>query len=116
MRRGRILIFAAGAVCTSLLFINFCATIFRCGCASLWNDAAAHCNIHIANARHCPWCAYGTAASMVPYVLIVAAQAAVSFWPRTLPIAMRLVLAIAAFPIAGAAIAGIYGLASGYWR
>ena len=105
-------VFASAATVTSVFFINFCATIFRCGCSSLWSGAAAHCNIHSAGGHHCPWCAH---TSWVPWLLIVGVQAAIAFWPRALPVGARLAVGIAAFPIAGAAIALAYGLADRYW-
>jgi hypothetical protein len=110
------LTFVAAATVTSVFFINFCATIFRCGCASLWSGADAHCNIHMAGSRHCPWCAQGALASTVPWALIVAVQAAISFWPRPLHSGVRLASALAAFPLTGAIVAVAYGLYSGYWR
>ena len=33
-----------------------CASIFRCGCVTLWGGAADHCNVHLPGAFHCPWC------------------------------------------------------------
>jgi len=58
----------------------------------------------------------GPAASAVPWALIVAVQAAVSFWPRPLHAGVRLLSAVAAFPAAGAVIALGYGLGAGYWK
>ena len=110
------LIFAVAATLASLFFINFCAAVFRCGCVSLWNSADGHCNIHMAGASHCPWCMYGHVASAVPWAFIVAAQAAISFWPRPMRTGLRLVSAMAAFPVAGALLAAAYGLSSGYWK
>jgi hypothetical protein len=110
------LVFAAAATIASLFFINLCGTIFRCGCASLWSGADAHCNIQLAGSRHCPWCMQGPVASAVPWVLIVAAQAAISFWQRPMPAGVRLVSAVTAFPVTGALIALAYGLAVGYWK
>ncbi|HXB75577.1 MAG TPA: hypothetical protein VNY05_45510 [Candidatus Acidoferrales bacterium] len=110
------LIFAAAGTVASLFFIDFCAAIFRCGCVSLWRGADAHCNIHLAGSRHCPWCMNGVGASAVPWALIVAVQAAISFWPRPMHAGVRLVAAMAAFPAAGAVIAMAYGLSAGYWK
>jgi hypothetical protein len=110
------LVFAAGAAVTSLFFIDFCAAIFGCGCVSLWSGADAHCNIHLAQSRHCPWCMHGRVASAIPWTLIVAAQAAISFWPRPMHAGVRLASAVAAFPVVGALIAVAYGLSAGYWR
>jgi hypothetical protein len=108
--------FTVAAAITSVFFINFCATIFGCGCASLWNGADQHCNVHLAGSRHCPWCAHGLAASIIPWALIVAAQSAICFWSRPMHAAVRLLSAVAAFPVVGAVIAAAYGLATGYWR
>ena len=110
------LVFSAGAAVASLFFINFCAAIFGCGCVSLWSGADAHCNIHLALSRHCPWCMHGRVASAIPWALIVAAQATISFWPRPMHAGVRLVSAVAAFPAAGALIGVAYGLSAGYWR
>jgi len=110
------LVFAAAATIASVFFINFCAAIFACGCASLWSGADAYCNIHLAGSRHCPWCAHGRVASVIPWVLIVAAQAAISFWPRPIHAGLRLLSAVSAFPVTGGVIALAYGLAVRYWR
>ena len=115
-RRANTIVFAAAATVTSLLFINLCATIFRCGCRSLWSGADAHCNIHLSAAHHCPWCAAGTVGSAIPWVLMVAVQAAISFSPRQWRAGVRLGAALAAFPLVGIPIAMAYGLAAGYWK
>lgn len=115
-RLPNLLIFLAAAAVSSVFFINFCASVFRCGCVSLWNGADAHCNIHMAGARHCPWCASGTVASVIPWVLIVSMQAVVSFRPRPMKVGLRLGMALVAFPLAGALVALGFGLATGYWK
>jgi len=112
----RLRCFAGAATVTSVFFIDFCALVFRCGCASLWRGADAHCNVHSAFGRHCPWCAHGLAASIIPWALIVAAQAVVSLCPRSMNAAPRLVAAIVMFPVAGGIVALGYGLVTGYWR
>jgi hypothetical protein len=115
-RRTGALIFAAAALVTSVFFIDFCAAVFRCGCVSLWSGADAHCNIHMAGGRHCPWCEHGLVASAIPWALIVAVQAGVSFWPRPMSSGLRLASAVVAFPAAGAVIAVAYGISAGYWK
>ena len=115
-RRLNTLVFIAAAAVTSVFFINFCAAIFACGCASLWSGGDAHCNIHLAGSRHCPWCVHGRAASALPWAFIVGAQAAISFWPRPMNAGVRLASAMAAFPVVGAVIAVAYGFSMGYWR
>ena len=116
VRRANVWVFLAALAVNSAFFINFCATVFQCGCASLWSGADARCNIHLAAWHHCPWCAHGLAASIVPWALIAAVQAVVSFWPRPMSSIVRVLAAVAAFPAAGAVIAVVYGLASGYWK
>jgi hypothetical protein len=59
---------------------------------------------------------YGRVASAVPWALIMAAQAAVSLWPRPMHAGVRLLSAVAAFPVAGALLALAYGLSAGYWK
>jgi hypothetical protein len=116
VRRWNLLVFLAAVTLNSAFFINLCASVFQCGCASLWNGADSRCNVHLSGSRHCPWCEHGLVASILPWALIAAVQAAISFWPRPIPTAVRLVSAVAAFPVAGAVIALVYGFASGYWR
>src|SRR5262245_10743722 len=113
-RTAKTLTFVAAATLTSVFFIKFCATVFRCGCASLWSGADARCNIHMDGVPHCPWCAHGLAASTVPYLIMVAAQAAIAFHSRSIPPILRLLGAVAAFPVVGAILAAIYRLVSGY--
>jgi hypothetical protein len=113
---ARWLTLGAAAAITGAFFINFCATVFQCGCASLWNGADIHCNIHIAGARHCPWCSQGLVASVIPYAVIVAVQAAISFSRYPMPAGVRLASALAAFPLAGGLIALAAGLWTRYWR
>src|SRR5216683_7971872 len=112
-QKAFIFLFSAGI--TSIFIINFCAWIFRCGCHSLWAGAAETCNIHHAVGKHCPWCSYGNAGFALAFALILVPQFAISFWPRRLGWKPRLTLAIAAFPVMGALVAGVYGVVSGYW-
>ena len=109
-------IFFAATAVTSVFFIDFCAAVFRCGCVSLWRGADVHCNIHTAGVHHCPWCAHGMAASIIPWALIVGVQAVVSFCPRPVRAGVRLAAAVAVFPAVGGILAVGYGLAAGYWR
>jgi hypothetical protein len=115
-RTGKILIFTAAAIVTSLLFINFCALVYQCGCESLWAGAADRCNIHDAHSRHCPWCSIGTAGAGTVYAAILAAQAGVVFfWPGVawLP---RAILTLLAFPVTGGILALVLGWVKGYWQ
>jgi hypothetical protein len=66
-------------------------------------------------AKHCPWCIYDGQGFRVAFVLILAAQAAITFLPGRLGRKYRFVLALAAFPVIGTAVAAIYGWVSHYW-
>jgi hypothetical protein len=48
--------------------------------------------------------------------MILAAQAAICFRPRPMHAGVRLLSAVAAFPVAGALLALAYGLSAGYWK
>ena len=98
---------------TGAFFINFCAWIYRCGCRSWWAEAAAYCNIHTQGVKHCPWCTYNF---NLVFALIVVPQFAISIWPVAWHWSLRLVMAIAAFPVVGTVIAVIYGVVAGYWN
>ena len=111
----RLAVFAAAATAASLFFIDFCNLVFQCGCRSLWAGAADHCNIHMAGAPHCPWCSSAVLGDTA-FAAILVAQAVVAFWPGSWSWMMRLLAAIAAFPIVGAVAAVISGWMSGYWR
>jgi len=112
---GRSLIFVLAATPTVLFSINFCSWIFGCGCQSWWAGVAAACNIHVPHARHCPWCIYGGQGFVVAFGLILAVQAILGFGVARLAWPFRLALALAAFPLIGAAVAVTYGLISHYW-
>jgi hypothetical protein len=114
--RARLGIFFAAAIVTSVLFINFCNLVYQCGCESVWAGAAEHCNIHNPQSRHCPWCTIGTVGAAAIYACIVAAQAVVAFrWPG-IGFWPRAIFALLAFPVTGAVLALLTGLAQGYWR
>jgi hypothetical protein len=114
--RGRVGVFFAATVVTSVLFINFCNLVYQCGCESLWAGAAEHCNIHNPESRHCPWCTIGTMGAVAIYGCIVAVQALVAFRWQGLGFLPRAIFALLAFPATGAILALLTGLAQGYWR
>jgi hypothetical protein len=107
------LILVASVGVTSLLFINFCALVFQCGCHSLWAGAADTCNIHMPGSHHCPWCAHNPAYA---YTAMVIPQVLISFWSWQCAWWKRLAAALAAFPVFGGIAAVVYGLTSGYWE
>lgn len=109
----KLLICAAALAVTCVFLIDFCNLVFQCGCQSLWAGAAAHCNIHTPGARHCPWCSRDWTPA---FAAMIVPQIAISFWPSTWHWGVRLVMAIAAFPVFGGLAALVYGYATGYWR
>ena len=113
-RLASLAIFAAAGAVTSVFFIQFCATVFQCGCQAIWSTGAAHCNIHNATGRHCPWCVYGTTGYAAVYGTMLLSQFALSFLPGW-SWAIRLLASLAAFPVSGAILAVVLGLWTGYW-
>ncbi len=111
MPKGWILLIAATV--TSLLFINYCDLIFRCGCTWLWAGADAHCNIHAPRGRHCPFCIKGYGVGV--WTVMVLAQAGVVYARTEWGWRVRLLLALLAFPITGTVLAVVLGLWTGYW-
>jgi hypothetical protein len=109
-------IFVAAASVTSLLFLDFCNWIFACGCRSLWAGADAHCNIHHVGAKHCPFCSIGNAGAGAVFIGILIPQAFFSFRPVRWAWHSRFLAALAAFPLAGSAIAFSLGWYMGYWN
>jgi hypothetical protein len=108
------LIAVVSVAVTCAFFINYCDLIYQCGCRSLWNGAAAHCNIHH-GPKHCPWCSIGNGAYLV-MAFMAAVQIGVSFWPSPWPWWTRLALALITFPIAGLIPGITLGLWQGYWN
>ncbi len=108
------MIWIACATLTWTLFLNLCDLIFQCGCRSLWDGAAMHCNIHQPHGRHCPLCLQPPWFFNGLVVLIAAVQGAILF---TGPLsARRSLAALAAFPVLGSVVAGALGWVSGYWN
>jgi len=106
---------ALSLIVDSVFFINLCNWIFKCGCRSLWAGADLMCNIHMAHARHCPFCAHGSPGQAAVMIAIIAPQIFLSLrsqwsWP------LRLVTALAMFPLVEGAAALVLGWADGYWN
>lgn len=99
---------------TGLLYLDFCDLAYDCGCVALWRGAAADCNVHALDSRHCPWCEFGLVAGLIPFAGIVASQAWLVLASRARVLA-RTLLALAAFPVLGYGFAALYGLLTGYW-
>ena len=111
-----VLVFLAAATVTSVFFLDFCNWIYDCGCRSLWAGADAHCNIHQPDAKHCPLCSIGVGGFGTAFLAIIVPQGVLSFRPERWAWFKRLAAAIAAFPLAGAAIAVPLGWVMGYWE
>ena len=112
---GSLAIFLGVASVTSIFFINFCGTVFQCGCQSLWAGADAYCNIHNPASRHCPWCAVGTVAQYSIYGAMIGVQAFLSHFPFAWNWPRRLMASLLAFPMVGGLAALVLGWATGYW-
>lgn len=113
-RGCRLLPFALSFAVTCVFFINVCDWIFDCGCRSLWAGADAMCNVHIANTRHCPFCAHGVPGYAAVMAAVSAPQLAVSVWGPG-PGPARTVLCLALFPTGMVAIGLLFGAYDGYW-
>ena len=112
--RSRWLLAISAAVVTSVLFLDFCNLMYACGCRSWWAGADAMCNIHHADARHCPWCTIGLSGSFAVWLAIVGTQASFALrsgggW------FVRSLTTFGTFPFLGGIIALAIGWAQGYW-
>jgi hypothetical protein len=99
---------------TCIFFLDLCAWIFDCGCRSLWAGADALCNVHLADSRHCPFCAHGT----VGYAAVMAAvcfpQGAMAAWTRW-NLTTRVLLCLFLFPVSMVFVGLLLGAYDGYW-
>ncbi|MDX2153429.1 MAG: hypothetical protein SFV54_21980 [Bryobacteraceae bacterium] len=116
-RRANRLLLLGAALFTAVFYIDFCNFFFQCGCRSLWAGADAHCNIHQPHSRHCPFCIMGPVWQALSFFAIVAAQAVPIYrLPAAWPWALRLLLALAAFPAAASVLGLIAGISTKYWN
>jgi hypothetical protein len=106
--------FALSFAVDCLFFINLCAWIFRCGCHSLWAGADMACNIHLAHAKHCPFCAHGWQGQTLVMIAIVMPQIFISLRSQWTWL-VRLLAALALFPIVEGLVALVLGWSDGYW-
>lgn len=113
---GRAALAAFGFALSAVFLIDLCSAIFQCGCQPLWAAANAHCNIHVAGMRHCPWCVDGKTGHYVALWTVLLVQGAIAFWPAALSFATRTLAVIMAFPVVGGAVAIAFGIAKGYWK
>lgn len=109
-------IFVLAAAVTSLFYINFCATLYQCGCQSLWEVADRYCNIHNAHGKHCPWCSFGKTGYAATYGSILLAQLGAAISTRKLGWLVSLGTSVLAFPLAGLVLVLAFGWYTGYWN
>jgi hypothetical protein len=115
LANSRIVVALAGCVVTSAFFLDFCNFVYRCGCRSLWNGAAEACNIHSHGTHHCPWCSIGSAGALAVWLTVMIIQCLIAVRWTGLPVFLRLLLTLAAFPITGGLLALGLGLSLDYW-
>jgi hypothetical protein len=71
------------------------------------------CNIHMAHAKHCPFCAHGWQGQAIVMIAIVIPQVYVCMRPWTWP--LRLLAAVAMFPVMEGLAAVVLGWSDKYW-
>jgi hypothetical protein len=106
--------FAVSFAATCVFFIDICDLIFDCGCRSLWAGADAMCNVHVANMRHCPFCARGVPGYAAIMAAVSVPQLAASLWSggsRT----RRVLLCLLLLPAGMIVVGGLLGVYDGYW-
>jgi hypothetical protein len=101
---------------TAVFAINFCATLFQCGCQFLWAAGADNCNINHATGPHCPWCTNGGAGFLVSVVPVFFVQGFLAFRNNAWDWKKRLLAGLAAFPVVAGILGGIVGWFQGYWN
>ena len=111
-----VLILVVSLAATWAFAPDLCQFVFQCGCTHLWAGGMSHCNTHMANAKHCPWCNAGEGGYALLFLGIALPQAWLSFRPRSWMWPLRLVAALLAFPVLGVMVAVALGLISGHWR
>lgn len=106
------LIFAA---LVSVFTYPLCGFMFRCGCVSLWGDAADHCNIHLSGAFHCPWCEH-VGLGALGFAVMIAGQALVFALVRRRGGSLRAstLSGVAALPLAALLAGGLTFLLTDY--
>ncbi len=101
------------AALTALTFLQLCDAIFGCGCRAWWAGAAAQCDVQIAGAPDCPFCAGGELrfVGIVAGLVLVELAAIVAVSRRLTPRLPWLVVAGAvAYVVSALAAAGILAL------
>lgn len=117
--RTRFVLVVLVLLVTGAGFSDVCDWIYDCGCQSPWRGGSTACNIHHGHGTGpaCPWCAHPMLGGAVALVGTVAAQLGILLMPglHGVGLAVRFVLALAAFPAVAGTIGWIQGLLFGYW-
>lgn len=101
---------------TAATSINFCATLFGCGCQGFLGAVADHCNIHNRVGPHCPWCTHGGAGFVVGMVPVFITQGWIVWRNNAWTLQIRALAALAAYPLLGGALGFLVGWLQGYWN
>lgn len=108
--------FGASASVAYATLLNLCALLFQCGCRSWFTGAAAHCNIHLAHAKHCPWCTLAPTYFWSLFGVFVAAQALAIVFLRQRPVAQQFTAALGAYLASATLSALVLGFSQHYWN
>ena len=86
---------------SGFFLLELCNGLFACGCRNWLAGAVTHCNIHRAQCPHCPWCSIGALGFWSIFAAMIAVQALILWLPSRLSIPLRLLAALASFPLLG---------------
>ena len=111
----RVLSFLLFATLPAVFTYSLCGWLFRCGCVSAWGGAADHCNVHLAQAFHCPWCEHAGLGAL-GFALLFAGQALTFALVRRHGGSVRTSTlgAVAALPVAAVLAGGVTFLLTDY--
>jgi hypothetical protein len=107
--------FALSAGIAYATLLNVCGLLFQCGCRSWWTGAAAHCNIHQAHLKHCPWCTLAPEYFWGLFGAFVLAEGVAVFALRRRAFGWQLSGALGAYLASAAASALVLGFSQHYW-
>lgn len=97
----RLVAFALTGGLSGLFLLDLCNWLFACGCRNWYAGAVTHCNIHLAHGPHCPWCSIGALGFWSLFAAMILAQALILWLPSRLTLPLRLLAALASFPLLG---------------
>jgi hypothetical protein len=103
---------AIGGALAALGSLRICGCIFGCGCTA---TSDARCNVHLANAPHCPWCTIGPSGLALVALSVVLVQACMLLVARR-RFGRRLGTSLGAVVVGLALGALSAGLVSALWR